>query len=71
MGFLKSVTYIVVTLSNFVFVRLGNVHVGMAGNVHSVRRISYQLQQWRGGGDEGTATWAVASFRFCSAKRWR
>lgn len=47
MGFLKSVAYIVVKLSNFVFVRLGNMHVGMAGNVHSVRSISYQLQQWR------------------------
>ena len=46
MGFLKSVAYIVVMLSNFVF-RLGNKHVGMAGNVYSVRSISYQLQQWR------------------------
>jgi len=47
MGLLKSVTYVVVRLSYFVFVRLGNMHVGMAGNVYSVRSISYQLQQWR------------------------
>ena len=47
MGFLKSCTYIVVRLSYLVFVRLGNMHAGMAGNVYSVRNVSYQLQQWR------------------------
>jgi hypothetical protein len=47
MGLLKSVTYVVVRLSYFVFVRLGNMHVGMAGNTCSVKSTSYRLQRWK------------------------